>query len=563
MSANPGDRLLRRVFLRSPGWLTALLIGGMAGTAATLLLPDAVARGVDGALSPTADAGGAALWVLLLALVVVAGDAVGMVGEARCTSRGTAWLRHRLIEHLLALGVPGHRRFAPGDAVSRFSGDAAQAGTIAATLVRLANAATVSLGAVVALAVLDWWLAVVFLLSLPLALRLAGAHLRRTAGDVATYQRVVGELSARLLDAVGGLRTIQGAGLAEREADRVLRPLPRLAAAGHALWLAQAALAWRAGLLLPAVEVAVLAAAGLGVAMDRIGVGDVVAAAGYVALGMAVVRQASALTALARARAAARRIDEVLCVPPAPAGYRPVPPGEGTLELRGVRVRDTDGKVILSVPDLVVPAGSVVAVVGRSGSGKSVFAALVAGLSTPDDGEVLLEGTPLCGLAPESVRHLVACAFARPVLLGRTVTEAIGYGRPGTPFEQVRDAAVDAQIHDLVERLPHGYETPMPDVPLSGGEAQRLGLARALAGTPRVLVLDDATSNVDSATAVRVETAITRRMVGRTRIVVTHRLPTAASADLVLWLDEGRVRGRGAHHDLWREPDYRAVFSTW
>src|SRR6185503_14243168 len=142
---------------------------------------------------------------------------------------------------------------------------------------------------------------------------------------------------------------------------------------------------------------------------------------------------------------------------------------------------------VLEGVDLAIPGGAAVAVVGRSGAGKSTLAALAARLREPDDGEVRLDGVPLPNLHHDALRGAVGCAFERPVLVGTTVLDAIG-GDPAA----ARAAHADA----FVTRLPRGYDTPLADAPMSGGEAQRLGLARAWPAS-RLLVLDDATSSLD------------------------------------------------------------------
>ncbi|ACU35272.1 ATP-binding cassette domain-containing protein [Actinosynnema mirum] len=617
--------LLRTVVRRDPRWVL-LAVNALVATVAGLLLPVALAGAVDGALSGGAPVAALALLVGLTAVELL-GDAVGVVLAASLTARATAWLRNSVARRLVDLGHP--TPFAAGDAVSRLTGDAAIAGGTAVLLVGLGVSVATAVGAVTALALLDWRLAVVFLVSVPVGLRLVRSHLRLTERDVTAYQRVSGELSARLLDAVVGLRTIAAAGRAEQEARRVLRPLPELGVAGAGMWRTQARMVWRAGLLLPAVEFAVLVAAGFGVVAGRLTAGQVLAALGYAALGMAVVGQATALTALQRARASAARLTEVLeaggarggaaavgaaasgaadggtalgrtalgrtpagvaaaagtargetaaggessartaggeaaasgtsagevvageAVPVATAGREAVAAravgGEavaevavGAVELRGV----TAG--VLRGVDLVVAPGSRVAVVGRSGAGKSALARVVAGLTAPESGRVLRGGA-------------VACAFERPALLGETVGAAVAYGTAASP-ERVERACRAAQVHDVVVRLPLGYATPLADTPLSGGEAQRLGLARAVVRDPEVLVLDDATASLDTVTEATVESALETALPGRTRIVVTHRAATAARADSVVWLEDGRVRGTGDHGRLWRDPAYRAVF---
>jgi ATP-binding cassette, subfamily B, bacterial len=206
--------------------------------------------------------------------------------------------------------------------------------------------------------------------------------------------------------------------------------------------------------------------------------------------------------------------------------------------------------------DLLVPGGASVAVVGRSGAGKSVLAALAARLRDPDEGSVMLDGVPLKSLSHNALRAAVGCAFERPVLVGATVAEAIA---PSAERSEVEAAAKAAHAHEFVARLPHGYHTPLTSAPMSGGERQRLGLARAWPAA-RLLVLDDATSSLDMVTEMQITRTLTETG-DRTRLVVTHRRSTAARADLVVWLDAGRIRAIGPHTDLWTNPSYREIFA--
>jgi ABC-type multidrug transport system fused ATPase/permease subunit len=154
-----------------------------------------------------------------------------------------------------------------------------------------------------------------------------------------------------------------------------------------------------------------------------------------------------------------------------------------------------------------------------------------------------------------ALRGAVGYAFERPALLGGTVAGmiALGGGR-------VEWAARVAQADGFTRRLPRGYDTSLDGAPLSGGEAQRLGLARAVAGDARLLVLDDATSSVDTVTEARICEVLTDSLAGRTRVVIAHRAATVARCDLVAWLDGGRVRAMAPHHELWRDPAYRRLF---
>ncbi|WP_318533298.1 ABC transporter ATP-binding protein [Actinoalloteichus fjordicus] len=558
MALGAGDRLLMRTVSQRRGALFLLVGSGLCGTIAVLLLPAALSRGVDAAVAGSPMA--AAVWVVLaLAVVDIVTEILGEVLRARLVADTGAELRRGLVRHLVALGTRRHP-FRPGDALSRLTSDCAEAGGAAVILVGLLTAALSALGALAALALLDWRLAVVFVLSLPPAVLLAGGHLRRTAGHVADYQRISGELAGRLVDAVRGRRTILAAGIAEQETVRVLRPLGALGEAGRGMWRTQSVMVWRAALLLPAVEAAVGVTAGFGVAAGRLTAGELLAALGYVALGMGLVRSAALLTTLASARAGAARLAEVLTTPtPSDLGL-PAPAGGGRLEFDRVSVHDDQGEPALRDLTFDVPEGGFLAVVGFSGAGKSAVAAAAGGLLIPDAGEVRIDGVAVSALGPSARRAVVGQAFDRPVLIGDTVGAVVGYG--GTEDEsRVRSAAVAARIDDAVLRLPEGYRTATADAPFSGGEVQRLGLARALVAEPRVLVLDDATASLDTVTEAEVNRAIVTALPGRTRLVVTHRVAVAAGADRVLWLHQGSRRGLATHETLWRDPAYRAVFA--
>jgi ATP-binding cassette subfamily B protein len=221
-----------------------------------------------------------------------------------------------------------------------------------------------------------------------------------------------------------------------------------------------------------------------------------------------------------------------------------------------------EGRTVLDALDLAVPAGSSVAIVGRSGSGKSTLAALAGRLIDPDDGEVLLDGVPLRSLSRPALRGAVQYAFERPALLGATLGAAIGFGFTAPSRGQVQVAARAACADAFIQRLPHGYDTALAGAPLSGGEAQRIGLARAFAHAraARLMILDDATSSLDTATEMQVSRTLTQGLRGRTRLIVAHRVATAARADLVAWLDQGHLKAYGPHDELWTDPGYRAVF---
>jgi ATP-binding cassette subfamily B protein len=181
-------------------------------------------------------------------------------------------------------------------------------------------------------------------------------------------------------------------------------------------------------------------------------------------------------------------------------------------------------------------------------------------LVEPDAGEVRLDGVPLPRLDRAELRHAVGYGFERPVLVGQTLGDAIAFGARTATAEEVTAAAHAARADEFIRRMPDGYATRLADVHLSGGEAQRVGLARAFAHTGRVLVLDDVAASLDTVTEHHIREVLTGALADRTRVVVAHRASTAAQADLVVWLDGGTVRASAPHHDLWRDPAYREVF---
>ncbi|MEV5849476.1 ABC transporter ATP-binding protein [Streptomyces sp. NPDC051985] len=554
------QRDLVRTALRGTGVRCAVLcLVSTAATVAGLLLPAVLGRALD-LLLAGAPAGGwvgrAAALVLLLAVL----DGCASVLTGTVDARATGGLRKRVTGRVLALGPRATTRFGAGDLVARLVGNAAQAGTGPAALAALLAALAGPLGGVVALGLVDPWLAAVFLAGAPVLALLLRAFTRDTSACVAEYQRAQGRIATVLAEAVDGHRTIVAAGLQDREADRVLRPLPELSRAGHRMWRVQGRAAARAVAVGPLLQLTVVAVAGLLLARHRISVGEVLAASRYAVLATGVGVLVGQLAAVARARASARRLGEVLAAPAPVHGTRPLPPGPGRLELLGVTARRGD-RTVLDGVDLTVPGGTALAVVGRSGTGKSLLAELAGRLTDPDAGEVLLDGVPLPALSHDDLRRAVTYAFARPALLGTTVEDTIALGLTAPSPAGIRAAARTARADAYIRRLPAGYATPLADAPRSGGESQRLGLARAFAHPGRLLVLDDALSSLDSVT----EHHITEALLGRpgpTRLLIAHRATTAARADTVAWLDAGRVRALGPHTELWRDPEYRAVFGA-
>ncbi|MBK6043330.1 ABC transporter ATP-binding protein [Streptomyces sp. MBT55] len=555
------QRLVWDATARTRGWFVLASATAVLGSAGTLAFPWAMARALDAVVARRPATGPVLVCAALLALVVTTG-ALQTLANGGYGSGTVAALRRSLVRRTLDAGVPGTAGFPAGDLAGRLSAGCAQAGSAGVTLVTASAAVLTSLGGVVALWLIDWRIGLCFSLGVPPLVLIARVFMNRGSGLFLRYQETQGRISALLLEALGGARTIGASGTAAAETRRVLEPLPELSRTGHRVWALQRDTGWQVGLLIPAVEVLVLCAGGLALLHGDISAGELAAVVGYTALAMAALDQLDALFALGMSAAGARRVAEVVDQPvPAPGTRARPASGPGTLTLSGVTVR-SGTRLVLDSVDLVVPAGTALAVVGRSGAGKSTLGALIGRLREPDAGLVAIDGVPLPELTPRALRAAVGYAFERPALLGTTVAGTIAFARPDASREEVAAAAGAARADDFIARLPHGYDTPLKDAPLSGGEVQRLGIARALVHDPAVVVLDDALSSLDTATEARVGSALASAWSARTRVLIAHRVSTAARADLVAWLENGKVRALGPHQELWRLDGYRALFAA-
>ncbi|PWJ08194.1 ABC transporter ATP-binding protein [Streptomyces sp. NWU49] len=489
-------------------------------------------------------------------------DSLTALFTGRCNAGWTASIRSRAFTGLLH-GVPDRARpYSPGDVGTRLTLNAADAGGVPAARAALAASLVTPAGALVALAFVDLWVAACVLAGLPALALVLRAFARDTGASVAAYQRVQSQIASRLLEAMEGAATIAAAGTGARERRRVLAPLAELGALGGRMWVLHGRALARSGVLVPLLVLAATAVGGVRLASGALSVGDLLAVCRYAQLAAGVGGAATLLGAVVRGRRARERTLALERLPALAYGTCDLPPdGPGDLELCGVRVL-RDGREVLRADGVRVPGGSTAAVVGRSGAGKSVLAAVAGRLIDPDEGHVLLDGVRLDRLGREALRTEVAFAFERPVLGGGTIAEAVAAGPRRVPPEHVRRAVRAAGADAFVRRLPRGYDTPLPSAPLSGGEYQRLGLARAFAHAGRLLVMDDATSSLDTATEYEVDRALRRSVRPGTRLVVAHRPSVAARADRVIWLEDGRVRAVAPHRELWREPDYRALFGS-
>jgi ATP-binding cassette subfamily B protein len=542
--------LFREMVKKGKGWLPLVAACSILGMLVSLALPIALGSAIDTMVSGGDSRSPIMICVALVAVAVLTGLVDSYAGTA-CVVGTAAWLRIRLIEHLLWLSPQRMRQFSTGDLVNRVSANAVDAAQAPTSALAASTAMLAPLGSLVLLALIDLWTALAFLAGVSLVVLVLRAFTRQTSTVAASYQEAQGAIAARLTEALDGIRTIAASGTARQEETRVLQTLPTLSAQGRRMWQVLGRSSAQAAVAGPVVLVAVLAAGGLGLAKGTVTPGELFAASRYAVMGAGLGGLTGVLGVFSRARAAGNRVTELLAQPATQYGAkRPAP--AGLLEFRAVSVQD-----LLHQVDLSIPAGTCAAVVGKSGSGKSVLAELAARLRDPDTGSVTLDGVALPEFTRHDLRVSIGCAFERPQLVGKTIGDAIGLGRPAAT---VRHAAQTVQADSFIVRLPQGYETPLAEAPMSGGERQRLGLARAWPARS-LLVLDDATSSLDMVTELKISQALLDDQKRRTRLIITHRVSTAASADLVVWLENGRVRAVGPHDLLWQDPAYRAVLT--
>jgi ATP-binding cassette subfamily B protein len=541
--------------------LTAVANGSMP------LIQWMVGQGLDAALAAGPRAVDAvAPWVVGLLVLSVARSAVAWAATVAAMALGQRILsamRGDLFARVQALDLGFHRRHGVGELVARTTRDSdlvrdALAGG-ARTLVEVA---LVSAGAIALLWWYHWLLALVPTVLLVAACIWLARHAaviqdlnRRT--DLA-YDRMTQDLE----EGVRGVRVIKAFALEPARGLRFARHAGVLARRQLATAVAAAVRLPPPQMLVALSQVWVLACGAWLAARGEIGVGALAAASMVVLMvTFRVENIGRVLQVFAAARASAARLVEVLDAVPAVArgGHAALPPGPLGAELAGVRV--AVGPVpILAGLDLAIAPGEVVAVVGRTGCGKSTLAALLPRLVDPQDGTVAIGGVPARDLDLDALRMAVQLVPQEAFLFSDSLAANLRLARPGATDAELAAALEDACADGVVADLPEGLAAKVGErgVSLSGGQRQRLCLARALVATPRILVADDATSALDAITERRVLANLRRR--GCTTLLVASRLSTVLAADRVVMLAGGRVAGSGTHAELAAtSADYREL----
>jgi ATP-binding cassette, subfamily B, bacterial len=310
------------------------------------------------------------------------------------------------------------------------------------------------------------------------------------------------------------------------------------------------------GALVSVVNVVIVWYGGYLNVVGRASIGDIMAFQWYTFLLLNPVWNiVNSFSELQRSLAAMERVFEVLGM----EGDKPDRPGAiaapatvETVEFEDVDFEYREGRPVVRDFNLKVAGGTVVALVGRSGAGKTTVTDLVARFHDPTRGRLLLNGIDIRDLRLRSYRDLLAIVQQDVFLFDGSVRDNIAYGRPDATDAEVEDAARRANAHEFIERLPDGYDTFVGErgVKLSGGQQQRLAIARAILKSPQILILDEATSNLDTESEQLIQASMAELLAGRTTFVIAHRLSTVRRASIILLMEDGRIIERGTHDTL-------------
>lgn len=471
--------------------------------------------------------------------------------------RAITEMRKRVHSHMLRLPVRYYDTTKVGQLISRVMTDAEGIRNLVGTgLVQLAGGLVTTFVCLGVLFWINWQMTSVTLSVLAVfggVMASAFRHLRplfRSRGELNA------ELTGRLGESLGGVRVVK-AYTAERHEDLMF------AKGAHKLFrnIARSMTGMSATMAFSSIVVGTIGLiifimGGHAVISGRMSLGDLVMYVAFTGMmAMPVIELASIGTQITEAFAGLDRIREVLDMKTEADDddtRSPISSIRGEVEFRHVWFEYDPGKPVLKGVSLYANAGSTVALVGSSGSGKSTLISLVLDFNQPQSGELLVDGVPLSTLRKHDYRKHLGVVFQDNFLFDGTIAENVAYADAAATRDEIVEACRIANCHEFIESFHHGYDTVVGErgVRLSGGQRQRIAIARALLANPRILVLDEATSSLDSESEALIQEGLRKLREGRTCFVIAHRLSTIRNADQILVLEAGEIIERGRHHEL-------------
>ena len=477
---------------------------------------------------------------------------VGWVGQ-----RALQDLREQIYTHLQGMSIGFFTRNKPGVLISRLTNDVEALDTLVTDgVVTLVSSTLTLFGVVVILLFLDVPLALVTFVTFPLLAVASVAFRIASTGAYRLTREKIANITAYLQETLSGVRVV-------RSFAQEPRHMRRMSALNEENRAANMTTVYLNAAYFPAVEL--LSAIGTAVILlyggyrairGDVEIGVLVAFVGYLNAFFDPIQQISQLyTTYQQGMAALDKIFDLLETEPDMVD-RPdaLDPGaiRGEIELEGVSFSYGDDDLALDDVDLKIEAGQTVALVGETGAGKSTFAKLVARFYDPQRGRVLVDRHDLRDVSSKALRSQLGIVPQEGFLFSGTVRENIAFGRPEASEDEIRQAAATVGATAFIERLRDGFDTEVGErgVHLSAGQRQLIAFARALLAEPRILILDEATSNVDVQTERVIERGLERLLLGRTAIVIAHRLSTIRRAGRIVVLEHGRIVETGTHEEL-------------
>jgi ABC-type multidrug transport system fused ATPase/permease subunit len=559
--AERAGRLRHLISLLRPyrGRVLVMLVSLLLATGAALAPPYLAGRAIDDGIRQNDMS---ALTVIVIAFVAAAvlnwaatylqTYLINWVGQ-----RALQDLRVELFEHLQRLSIGFYSRNRAGVLISRLTNDIQALDQLVTEGISTLFSATLTLlGTAVILVILDPGLALITFLTFPVLLVASVAFRLASAGAYRLTREKIAQVTAYLQETLSGVRVVRAFGQEPRHRGRFAELNDEHREANMKTVYLNAAYFPSVELLSAVATAAILIYGGNEVIDGTVTIGVLATFVFYLQSFFDPIQSLSQLyTTYQAGMAALDKIFELLDEEPDVADKPDaveLPRVRGEIRFDDVTFSYGADAPALDRVSLDVPPGQTLALVGATGAGKSTLAKLVARFYDPDAGRVLIDGHDLRDVTESSLRSQLGIVPQESFLFSGTIRDNIAFGRSDATEEDVRAAAQAVGAHDFIERLPDGYDTEVGERGghLSAGQRQLVAFARAAAADPRILILDEATSNVDVRTEAQIERGLRRLLAGRTAIVIAHRLSTIRGAGRIVVLDHGGIAEQGTHEEL-------------